>query len=94
METIIKSIRSKEAQKVFVEEITGTLAGIVDDIKWQVEWNSATVQQYRLIRYEKRVMAAEDFDDDTKDAGEMGAGHSVTAFYELVPVGATRLRTA
>ncbi len=76
-----------EARKVFVEQMAGTLLTIAKDVKVQVEFNPALVAQYRLIGYENRVMAKEDFNDDKKDAGELGAGHSVTALYEIVPVG-------
>ena len=65
----------------------GTLFTIAKDVKIQVEFNPARVQAYRLIGYENRLLAAEDFNDDTKDAGELGAGHSVTALYEVIPVG-------
>lgn len=78
-----------EAHKVFVKELTGTLYTIAKDVKIQVEFNPATVGAYRLIGYENRVMAARDFNDDTKDAGEIGAGHNVTALYEVVPFGET-----
>lgn len=77
----------REARKVFFEELTGTLYTIAKDVKIQIEFNPAQVGAYRLVGYENRVMAAEDFHDDTKDAGEIGAGHSVTALYELVPAG-------
>src|SRR5690606_35118628 len=77
-----------EAQKVLVHEMGGTLVTIAKDVKIQVEFNPAQVQAYRLIGYENRLLAKEDFDDDTKDGGEMGAGHSVTALYEVVPAGA------
>lgn len=76
-----------EAQKVFGSELTGTLFTIAKDVKIQVEFNPALVRAYRLIGYENRMLATEDFDDDTKDAGELGAGHRVTALYEVVPVG-------
>ena len=76
-----------EAQKVLVEQLTGSTITVAKDVKLQVEFNPATVANYRLIGYENRVMAAEDFRDDTKDAGEIGAGHSVTALYEIVPRG-------
>lgn len=76
----------QEARKVFVEELVGTLYTIAKDVKIQVEFNPARVGAYRLIGYENRVMAAREFNDDTKDAGEIGAGHSVTALYEIVPV--------
>jgi Ca-activated chloride channel family protein len=78
----------REAQKVFVREFGGTLFTIAKDVKIQVEFNPARVQAYRLLGYENRMLAKEDFADDRKDAGELGAGHSVTALYEVVPVGA------
>jgi Ca-activated chloride channel family protein len=78
---------SLEAKKVLVNELGGTLLTIAKDVKLQVEFNPARVAAYRLIGYENRMLAAEDFDDDTKDAGELGAGLSVTALYEVVPVG-------
>ncbi len=78
-----------EARKVLVEQRTGTLITIAKDVKIQVEFNPAQVASYRLIGYENRLLAKEDFNDDTKDAGEIGAGHSVTALYEIVPVGVT-----
>jgi Ca-activated chloride channel family protein len=77
-----------EARKVLVGEMGGTLFTIAKDVKVQVEFNPARVKAYRLIGYENRALAAEDFNDDQKDAGELGAGHSVTALYEVVPVGA------
>jgi len=73
-----------EAKKVLVNEIGGTLFTIAKDVKIQVEFNPDIVKQYRLIGYENRMLSKEDFDDDTKDAGELGAGHSVTALYEIV----------
>ena len=76
-----------EARKVLVNEMGGTLVTIAKDVKLQVEFNPAHVAAYRLIGYENRLLADEDFNDDTKDAGELGAGHSVTALYEVVPVG-------
>lgn len=75
-----------EARKVLVEEMTGTLITIAKDVKIQIDFNPAQVTGYRLIGYENRVLRAEDFKDDTKDAGEIGAGHTVTALYELVPI--------
>jgi Ca-activated chloride channel family protein len=75
----------KEAEKVLVTEMAGTLFAIAKDVKLQVEFDSTTVQTYRLIGYENRLLAKEDFEDDTKDAGELGAGHTVTALYEIVP---------
>jgi len=74
-----------EARKVLVEQMQGTLVTIAKDVKLQVEFNPATVAAYRLIGYENRRLADRDFNDDTKDAGDIGAGHSVTALYELVP---------
>ena len=75
----------REAHKVLVEQISGTLVTIAKDVKIQVEFNPREVQAYRLLGYENRMLAAEDFRDDTKDAGEIGAGHTVTAIYEIVP---------
>ncbi|MBC8290047.1 MAG: von Willebrand factor type A domain-containing protein, partial [Planctomycetes bacterium] len=75
----------REAQKVFRDELMGTLYTVAKDVKVQVEFNPATVGAYRLIGYENRKLAAQDFNDDTKDAGEIGAGHVVTALYEIVP---------
>jgi Ca-activated chloride channel family protein len=77
----------EEARKVFQKELLANLFVIAKDVKIQVEFNPAQVQAYRLIGYENRVMANEDFNDDTKDAGELGAGHRVTALYEVVPTG-------
>ncbi len=76
-----------EARKVLVTEMGGTLLTIAKDVKIQVEFNPTRVQAYRLIGYENRLLANEDFNDDRKDAGELGAGHSVTALYEVIPVG-------
>ena len=78
-----------EAKKTLVDQIGGTLVTIAKDVKIQVEFNPAQVSSYRLIGYENRLLAARDFNDDTKDAGEIGAGHTVTAFYEIVPTGET-----
>ncbi len=75
-----------EARKVLVEEMGGTCHTIAKDVKFQVEFNPAHIKGYRLIGYENRVMDDEDFDDDTKDGGEIGSGHRVTALYELVPI--------
>ncbi|OPZ64805.1 MAG: ABC transporter ATP-binding protein YtrE [Firmicutes bacterium ADurb.Bin506] len=72
-----------EAKKVLVEQMAGTLITIAKDVKIQVEFNPTKVQAYRLIGYENRLLRAEDFRDDTKDAGEIGAGHNVTALYEV-----------
>jgi Ca-activated chloride channel family protein len=77
----------REAYKVLVEEMGSTLVTVAKDVKIQVEFNPAKVGAYRLIGYENRIMAHQDFNDDTKDAGEVGAGHHVTALYELVPPG-------
>jgi Ca-activated chloride channel homolog len=74
-----------EAQKVFVREMGGTLVTIAKDVKIQVEFNPARVASYRLIGYENRMLKREDFEDDRKDAGELGAGHTVTALYEIEP---------
>jgi Ca-activated chloride channel family protein len=76
-----------EARKILVNEFGSTLFTIAKDLKIQVEFNPAKVQAYRLIGYENRILAAEDFNDDTKDAGELGSGHTVTALYEVIPVG-------
>ncbi len=76
-----------EAKKVLVKEFGGTLFTIAKDVKIQVEFNPATVQAYRLIGYENRRLNDEDFNNDKKDAGELGSGHSVTALYEVIPVG-------
>jgi Ca-activated chloride channel family protein len=76
-----------EARKVLVEQMSGTLVTIAKDVKIQIEFNPAEVSAFRLIGYENRVLAHRDFNDDTKDAGEIGAGHTVTALYEIVPVG-------
>jgi Ca-activated chloride channel family protein len=76
-----------EARKALGEQVAGTLYTIAKDVKIQVEFNPAKVAGYRLIGYENRVLADRDFDDDRKDAGEIGAGHSVTALYEIVPAG-------
>ncbi len=76
-----------EARKVLVEEAGGTLVTVANDVKLQVEFNPAAVTAYRLIGYENRALADRDFNDDRKDAGDLGAGHSVTALYEIVPAG-------
>jgi Ca-activated chloride channel family protein len=77
----------QEARKILVQEFGGTLFTIAKDVKFQIEFNPAYVRAYRLVGYENRMLADEDFNDDTKDAGEMGAGHTVTALYEIVPAG-------
>jgi Ca-activated chloride channel family protein len=74
-----------EAKKVLVNEMGSTLLTIAKDVKIQVEFNPAKVKEYRLVGYDNRILRNEDFDDDTKDAGEIGAGHNVIAFYEIVP---------
>ena len=76
-----------EAKKVFVNDMRGTLFTIAKDVKLQLEFNPAKVKAYRLIGYENRMLKKEDFADDTKDAGELGAGHTVTALYEIIPFG-------
>lgn len=77
----------EEAKKALGNQVAGTLYTIAKDVKVQVEFNPALVAGYRLIGYENRLLAAKDFNDDKKDAGEIGAGHSVTAIYEVVPAG-------
>ena len=77
----------REAQKLFVDQLAGTLITIAKDVKIQVEFNPSRVAAYRLIGYENRMLRHQDFNDDTKDAGEIGAGHTVTALYEIVPAG-------
>lgn len=77
-----------EARKVLVNEFGGTLFTIAKDVKLQIEFNPANVKAYRLIGYENRMLANEDFNNDKKDAGELGSGHTVTALYEIVPAGA------
>lgn len=76
-----------EAQKVLVDQLTGALFPIADDVKIQIEFNPAAVAEYRLIGYETRALAREDFNNDRVDAGEIGAGHQMTALYEIVPTG-------
>ena len=77
-----------EARKVLVQQMNGTLVTIAKDVKIQIEFNPARVASYRLIGYEKRMLRKEDFNNDKVDAGEIGAGHTVTALYEVVPIGA------
>ncbi|AHJ99740.1 vWA domain-containing protein [Hymenobacter swuensis] len=77
-----------EARRVLVQQFGGTLFTLAKDVKLQVEFNPQRVREYRLVGYENRVLAAEDFNNDRKDAGELGSGHTVTALYEVVPVGA------
>jgi Ca-activated chloride channel homolog len=76
-----------EAKKVLVQEFGGTLFTIAKDVKLQIEFNAANVQAYRLIGYENRLLQKEDFNNDQKDAGDMGSGHTVTALYEIIPAG-------
>ena len=76
-----------EARKMFINEFGGTLFTIAKDVKIQVEFNPAKVQAYRLLGYENRLLRDEDFNDDKKDAGDLGAGHTVTALYEIIPTG-------
>ena len=80
----------REAEKVFKRELTGTLVAIAKDVKVQLEFDRSKVESYRQIGYENRALANEDFEDDSKDAGELGAGHSVTALYEIVMKPQTR----
>lgn len=80
-----------EAQKVLVDQLSGALFPIANDVKIQVEFNPATVAEYRLIGYETRSLRREDFNNDAVDAGELGAGHSVTAIYEVTPVGSAAI---
>lgn len=77
----------REAERIFVKGMTGMLVTIAKDVKIQVEFNPAKVLGYRLLGYENRMLKTEDFNDDTKDAGEIGAGHTVTCLYEIVPTG-------
>ena len=79
-----------EARKVLVEQMSGTLITIAKDVKIQIDFNPNEVAAYRLIGYENRILAAQDFNDDKKDAGEIGAGHTVTALYEIVPADAAK----
>jgi len=80
-----------EAKKVMIKEMSGTMFALAGDVKIQVEFNPAMVGAYRLIGYENRALADEDFNNDTKDAGEIGVGHTVTALYELIPAGSDDL---
>ncbi len=77
----------QEARRVLIAESSATLIAVAKDVKLQVEFNPKTVAAYRLVGYENRLLNKEDFNDDTKDAGELGAGHTVTALYEVVPHG-------
>ncbi len=80
----------REGRRVLVEQVSGTLETIAKDVKLQVEFNPAVVKSYRLVGYANRLLAPQDFNDDTKDAGDIGAGHTVTALYEIVPIGGAR----
>ena len=77
----------QEAKKVLRQQLTSTLATVAQDVKVQVEFNPATVSQYRLVGYENRLLRKEDFNNDQVDAGDIGAGHAVTALYEVIPAG-------
>jgi len=83
----------REAHKVLVEQLSGALLTIAKDVKIQIEFNPAEVKSYRLLGYENRALETKDFDDDRKDAGEIGAGHSVTAIYEIVPAKLAKAQT-
>jgi Ca-activated chloride channel family protein len=76
-----------EAKKTLVTEFVSTIHTLAKDVKIQIEFNPQYIKAYKLIGYENRLLNKEDFNDDTKDAGEMGAGHSVTALYEIIPTG-------
>lgn len=86
--TYIDNIR--EAKKVLADEMLKTLYTIAKDVKFQVEFNPSEVGEYRLIGYENRILNSEDFDDDTKDAGELGSGAAVTVFYEIIPASGSK----
>jgi len=77
----------KEAEKVFIKQMRANMFTIAKDVKIQIEFNPLKVKGYRLIGYENRILAKEDFNNDKKDAGELGAGHTVTALYEIIPAG-------
>jgi Ca-activated chloride channel family protein len=83
-----------EARKTLVTELDGTLYTIAKDVKLQIEFNPAKVKAYRLVGYENRMLKKEDFNDDKKDAGELGAGHTVTALYEIIPAGSKEVLSA
>lgn len=82
-----------EARKVLITQFGGTITTIAKDVKIQIEFNPAKVKEYRLIGYENRMLNAEDFNDDKKDAGELGSGHCVTALYEIIPAGSEESKT-
>jgi Ca-activated chloride channel family protein len=79
-----------EARKILVDEVSSTLFAIAKDVKIQIEFNPTTVSEYRLIGYETRLLRREDFNNDKIDAGDIGSGHTVTAIYEITPVGAPK----
>ena len=79
-----------EARKVLVEEVSSTLFPIANDVKIQIEFNPAMLTEYRLIGYETRLLRREDFNNDKVDAGDIGSGHTVTAIYEVTPVGSPK----
>lgn len=81
----------REAEKVFLHDLNGTMTTVAKDVKLQIEFNPANVKGYRLLGYENRVLNSEDFVDDTKDAGDMGAGHEMIAFYEIIPAGSNEM---
>ncbi len=83
----------QEAEKVFVKNMRANMFTIAKDVKIQIEFNPAKVKEYRLIGYENRMLKTEDFEDDKKDAGELGPGHTVTALYEIVPAGAAEINS-
>lgn len=83
-----------EAKKVLVDEIGGTLVTIAKDVKLQLEFNPEHVKSYRLLGYENRIMSARDFDNDAKDSGDLGAGHSVVALYEIIPTEELKIQSA
>jgi Ca-activated chloride channel family protein len=83
-----------EARKVLVDQLTGALFPIANDVKIQVEFNPGQIAEYRLIGYETRALRREDFSNDKVDAGDIGAGHSVTAIYEVTPVGSDAIRNS
>ncbi len=83
-----------EARKSLADQLNGTLVTIAKDVKIQIEFNPAVIRSYRLLGYENRMLAKEDFNNDKKDAGEIGAGHTVTALYELIPAGVAEERVS
>eukprot|EP01038_Epipyxis_sp_PR26KG_P004006 gene4006-5733_t len=85
----LKDATMEISQKTLVNEMGGTMVAIASDVKIQIEFNPAKVKAYRLVGYENRLLNAEDFNDDKKDAGELGSGHNVTALYEIIPAGSS-----